>query len=116
MPCGGCVNVYWRWCVEEKGLAIEPCLKGIAKPIGSQKKTLVCLLDIYRDEDVKLMLDAFQGDPSLHSLMRLAAYTGCRIEELCSLKFDNVTDDCLEIKESKTSAGVRYVPIHRDIK
>ena len=31
------------------------------------------------------------------------------------VKFDNVTDGCLEIKESKTSAGVRDVPIHRDI-
>ena len=112
----GFVNVYWRWCVEEKGLAIEPCLKGIAKPVGSKKKTLSRTRDIYRDEDVKLLLDASRDDPSLHSLIRLAAYTGCRIEELCSLKVDNVTDDCLEIKESKTSAGVRDVPIHRDIK
>ena len=43
-------------------------------------------------------------------------YTGARIEELCSLKTNDVIDvdgvQCFNISDSKTEAGIREVPIH----
>ena len=47
--------------------------------------------------------------------MTLAAYTGCRIEELCSLKLDEVSDNTFEIVDAKSEAGWRTVPIHSNI-
>ena len=44
------------------------------------------------------------------------AYTGCRIEELCGLRLEHVTHDRFELRQSKTEAGWRTVPIHDDIK
>ena len=41
-----------------------------------------------------------------------AAYTGCRIEELCILKLENVSDDKVEIVDAKSEAGWRTIPIH----
>ncbi len=55
----------------------------------------------------------------LADLIRLAAHTGARIEELCGLKVSSVqTIDgiaCLSIEDAKTEAGNRLVPIHPDL-
>ena len=52
----------------------------------------------------------------LTALIKLAAYTGCRIEELCSLKIENVQDDKFEVVFAKSEAGWRTIPIHKNIK
>jgi integrase len=55
-------------------------------------------------------------DRALSDLIRLALYTGARIEELCSLRVeDAVMEDnhrALRIRQSKTQAGVKFVPLH----
>lgn len=55
------------------------------------------------------------GDNKLADLIALAAYTGARIEELCSMKVADVTAKAFRIEEAKTKAGVREVPIHASI-
>ena len=52
------------------------------------------------------------GDEPLARVMALAAYTGARIEELCSLTLDHCARGVFIITDAKTSAGVRQVPIH----
>ena len=42
-------------------------------------------------------------------------YTGARIEELCALKVSECLNDALAITDSKTVAGIRYVPIHSQL-
>ncbi len=64
--------------------------------------------------DVVRLLHAVEerGDQQMADLIRLAMWTGCRIEELCALKVDRVSGDYIEIEDAKTSAGWRQVPIH----
>lgn len=57
-----------------------------------------------------------KGDIDLHNFIMLAAYTGCRIEELGSLEIKDITEDAFTIKDAKTEAGNRVVPIHSKIK
>ncbi|MCV2351994.1 tyrosine-type recombinase/integrase [Paucibacter sp. Y2R2-4] len=65
----------------------------------------------------KLIQAAAQaGDQDLANLILLGAYTGARIEELCSLTVSDCAGGMLTIKASKTGAGVRQVPIHSLIK
>ncbi len=52
------------------------------------------------------------GDQQLADLIELGAYTGARIEELCSLKLSAIKETSLIISDAKTSAGNREVPIH----
>ena len=67
--------------------------------------------------DYQKLLDGSQRrSEALSALIQLGAYTGARIEELCSLKLDNVTEDRFKIEDSKTSAGIREIPIHTHIK
>lgn len=68
--------------------------------------------------EVVLLLDQSKAinDPQLTAAIWIAAWTGCRIEEICSLKTDNVLDDRIIIDDAKTAAGNRIVPIHSQLK
>jgi len=67
-------------------------------------------------EQVELLYEAAftKDDTDLANLIAIAAYSGTRIEELCSLKTTmvNLTEMTFSIDDSKTKAGVRVVPIH----
>jgi integrase len=71
----------------------------------------------FEPDDVVKLLDAAieRGDDQLADLIRLAMWTGCRIEELCALKVEQVNDDYFSVGEAKTQAGWRDVPIHREL-
>lgn len=51
-------------------------------------------------------------DQPLVDLIALGAYTGCRIEELGRLTKETCTGGMFDIRDSKTNAGIRQVPIH----
>ncbi len=51
-------------------------------------------------------------DPELAALIKLGAYTGARIEELCSIEVSQIKKGTFYIEDAKTPAGVREVPIH----
>lgn len=54
-------------------------------------------------------------DNQLADLIRLAMYSGARIEELCALKLDDCIKEVLKITDSKTEAGIREVPVHSQL-
>lgn len=59
---------------------------------------------------------ASREDYQLADLIALASYLGARIEEVCGTKLASIKDDVLHIADSKTTAGVRDVPIHSALK
>lgn len=75
----------------------------------------------FKAAEVKKLIKASEGkeDIQLTQLIQLAAYTGARIEELCSLKVTDVIKvdrvNCFNITDAKTEAGNREVPIHPSI-
>lgn len=61
----------------------------------------------------KLLASALdKGDKQLAQLIWMGMWTGCRIEELCSLRCDDVHAGYFEVRDAKTAAGERMVPIH----
>lgn len=56
-----------------------------------------------------------RGDAVLAHLIKLGAYTGARIEELCSLKVEHVDGSALHIADAKTPAGIRDEPVHPSV-
>ena len=56
-----------------------------------------------------------QGEEKLADLIRLGMWTGCRIEELCALKVEQVNGDYFSVHDAKTEAGWRDVPIHKEL-
>lgn len=76
----------------------------------------------WETEDVIKLVDAARAkkdDANLHDLILLGAYTGARIEELADLKVEDVKEKdgvkYFEIGDSKTEAGLRDLPVHKDI-
>lgn len=55
-------------------------------------------------------------DDNLRDLIKLSAYSGMRISEICNMPSKDVHTDYFDITNSKTAAGVRQVPIHSKIK
>jgi integrase len=58
------------------------------------------------------------GDTKLSTLIELLMYSGCRREEICALKVEHVSLEAqsFDIKQAKTKAGIRTVPLHSAIK
>ena len=64
-------------------------------------------------------LQSRSNDPSwrqVYHLFLVAVHSGMRIEEIARLKTSDVEDNCFSIREAKSSAGIRKVPIHGDIR
>ena len=71
----------------------------------------------FEDGDLHKILAAVDDkDLMLTDLIKLGMFTGCRIEELCSLKLEHVTDTVLQIRDAKTDSGDRDVPIHAELR
>ena len=59
-----------------------------------------------------------KGDSQLADLILIGAYTGARIEEICSIKCQDIDEknSSIKITDSKTEAGKRLIPIHSKLK
>lgn len=117
----GCKN-YWGYLKAKKLVAIEsnPFTNLVSKPKGKASRKLKANAPYTPEEVVKLWNEAQVQtrygkpycDQQLADLILLSAYTGTRIEELCSLKLADVTEHSFKFIDSKTEAGIREVPIH----
>ena len=109
-------RVYWDYLEKNKGLTIPSPLHKILppKPKKKTKAMIEAQRKAFRVSDYHKLL-ASCADDTLKDLITLAAYTGCRIEELCILKLENVSDDKVEIVDAKSEAGWRTIPIHHHI-
>jgi integrase len=74
----------------------------------------------FEDEEVvNLYQEALvRGEETLAQLIKIAAYTGARIEEICSLKKVqvNLQKNTIQVINAKTDAGNRVIPIHRELR
>jgi len=109
---------YWRYLqsIEVAGEEHEPFSK---LDVARQNKRTAprSARHPFEPDDVVMLLDAARerDDDQLADLICLGMWTGCRIEELCSLKVEQVKDGHFSIADAKTKAGWRDVPIHREL-
>ena len=110
------VSVYWDYLENNKGLTVPSPFTKIFPPKQKKrtKATIQAQRKSFRVQDYQKLLGACEDD-TLRDLITLGAYTGCRIEELCSLKLTDVYSDKVEIVDAKTEAGWRTIPIHPHI-
>ncbi|MCK0512351.1 tyrosine-type recombinase/integrase [Aromatoleum buckelii] len=111
---GFCRN-FWRYLQETQEVPededtpfVVPSFAKVSKRNGTKKGWI----PFHPSDVVRLHAEATKNDQPLADLILLGAYTGARIEELCSLKLADVGADYLRITDAKTEAGNRTVPIH----
>ncbi len=109
---------YWRYLqsIEVAGEDDEPFTK-LDMARRNKRTSPRSTRQPFEPGDVVKLLDAAikRGDDQLADLIRLGMWTGCRIEELCSLKVEQVKEDHFSVSDAKTEAGWRDVPIHREL-
>ena len=112
---------YWRY-VSDRNLALRekspPFENHRLRQSAKGKKKGYVPWQIH--EALELLAAAQQQKrQDLASLITLAMYTGARIEELCKLRVEDVivarNMRVFEIRQAKTEAGIRQVPIHPEI-
>ena len=116
----GFVAQYWQYL--ENREAIKEGKNPFTKRKYKEKSgTTTVKRQAFRKEDVVQLYKAALNleDSQLASLIFLGAYTGARIEEICSLKVLDLQDVegklCIQITDAKTAAGVRTIPAQKQI-
>jgi integrase len=66
----------------------------------------------WSDDELLTLMKSFDKDDPLLPLTALATYTGMRREEVCLLRTDDLHGNALTVREGKTDAAVRTVPVH----
>jgi len=109
----GFLRQYWKWLVE-KGHLTENPWTGQSLP-ASPKPRREAEPDRgkrpFSDEEVVKLLSGDAG-PLLGDLMRIAALSGMRVEEICQLHVSDCAGDSFNVWAGKTDNARRTVPIH----
>jgi integrase len=108
-------RVFWRYLEQANGIDLGDPFRDVLPKSGRKTKA-----DREAERKAFLPLDILRlleecPYTDLKHLITIAAYSGCRLEELCALKLTHVKDDRLLIGYAKTAAGDREVPIHKDL-
>jgi len=106
------LSSFWKW-AERKGIVEANVWQGqsLAKqqtPKGLDKRP-------FTDAEMKALFTG-NASPILRDFMSIAALSGMRIDEIAKLRVRDIVNDCFDIVEAKTTAGVRMVPIHSGLK
>jgi integrase len=102
---------FWTW-LHGRGLAeVNPWARLGSTITQSTRGTRGPRRPWADDELLKLMKATPKDDP-LFPLTAIAVYTGMRREEVCLLTKDDLKDNALTVREGKTDAAVRHVPVH----
>lgn len=92
----------------------------ITKKANGKSKNKVASYIPFKKQEVEQLYkhSLMNEDLILSQLIYIAAYSGARIEEICSLKVTdiNIQEEYFDITDSKTPAGIRQVPIHSALK
>ena len=108
-------RVFWKYLEQVTGTELDDPFRDVVPKGGRKTKAAVAAeRKAFSPEDIPRLIKNCPFTDLKH-LIKLAAYSGCRIEELCSLKLTHVKDDRLVIEDAKSATGNREVPIHRDI-
>lgn len=112
-------NSFWKFLVKkDAGLkSIQNPFKEHELPTTPKGKRKNTSYRPFEKGDVEKLYRAAieRNDTTLAALIKLAAFTGCRIEELCQLTPSRIRNQYIEITDAKTEAGNRQIPIHKDI-
>lgn len=106
---------YWRWLLSKGHLPIgenpwdgqplpaKPRAPRDAEPDEGKRP--------FTNAELKALLQG-DGGPMLNDLMRIAALSGMRLEEICQLRVADCGDGVFNVREGKTENARRSVPIH----
>jgi integrase len=110
--------------IDSKGLIDEEQVNPLDRILPKKEKTKITNASVgWTPFDPKEVVQIYHSIPlddlQLPAVTAIAMFTGMRIEEVCSLTVSQIIDldgiRCFDIRDSKTKAGIRVVPIHTEL-
>lgn len=104
----GTLAVYWRWLGDRLGVEGNPWVRQTRKA-----KAIEALAAKRPFTDAELVA-LLNGDTylTIHDLMRIAALSGMRIDEIARLTVAGTSNGMFRVLQGKTANAIREVPIH----
>jgi integrase len=101
---------YWRWLVKRMGVKANPWerqsrSKASARNGGDKPKRP------YTGDELRILLDG-PADQEMADMICIGALTGMRLNEQYDLTCGDCRGGIFNIRQAKTAAGVRSVPVH----
>lgn len=110
----GAVRGFFEWLALRGVIAEDPAL-GMSKTIKASKRGSAAARRPWTPAELLTVLQGVPKDDPVWSLTVLCAFTGMRREEVVSLRVVDVERHMFRVREGKTQAAVRRVPIHSTI-
>lgn len=114
------LNIYWKWLIYQdlaRDDAVNP-FTDVDLPKGNRKEAVEQKRRPFTVADIRKIHSAIMatGNETLQAAFMIAIYTGCRVGEITSLRCEDVTADTITVRQAKTTASNREVPIHDALK
>lgn len=105
------LSALWTW-FEGRGLTeLNPWAR-LGSTITVSKRGTRGPRRPWTDDELMTLLKSFDKTDPLFPLSALEIYTGARREEVCLFRKEDIHGNALIVREGKTMAAVRTVPIH----
>ncbi|MGE1560420.1 tyrosine-type recombinase/integrase [Pantoea septica] len=83
---------------------------------GLEAKSSKISYEVFTHEELAKVFAELDGDAEMRAITLIGMYSGMRLNEICSLKTDNIKTVegvlCFEVLEGKTRSAKRLVPVH----
>lgn len=101
----------WQW-LDGRGMVDANPWERMGRTIKQSTRGTAPTRRPWTDAELLKLLQAISKDDPLYPLTAIAAYTGARREEVALLRIEDIEGGMFKIREGKTAAAVRTVPIH----
>jgi integrase len=105
------LSAFWVW-LEGRGLVESNPWRGMSSTVKSSTRGTKAKRRPWTDDELLKLMKVIPNSDPLLPLTAIATYTGMRREEVASLRADDVENNALTVREGKTKAALRRVPIH----
>lgn len=106
------LRAFWGW-LAGRGIVEVNVFEGISHTLRGSTRGKAARRRPWTDAELRQLLLGIPSNDPLWALCAIGAYTGMRREEICQLTRCDVTEDGgLIVREGKTAAAVRRLPIH----
>jgi integrase len=105
------VSSLWVW-MEGRGIVESNPWEKLGRTIAVSKRGKRAPRRPWTDDELLTLMKSTDKTDPLFALSALEIYTGARREEVCLFRTEDLHGNALIVREGKTTAAVRTVPLH----
>ena len=110
----GDLSSFFNWAEGSGLISLNPVI-GVSKVIPKPKgKSINDQSNLpYTYEMLERWFNHVKEEEMIFAISCIGLYTGMRLDEICSLKNQDVVDESFQITSGKTKSSIRKVPVHK---